>query len=260
MPQLPDPEQTRSESPAPEVVSQSPARVLVVIFSFNEGPKLGMTLERFPAGRDYDLMVMDDGSTDGSTDQLTEEHGLILLRHSVRLGVGSGMQSVFHYAISQHYEVVIPMAGNSKDSPDEIPRLLEQIAAGADFVQGSRYLPGGKHGGMPVYRRLATQFVHPLLFSLLTRRRITDSTNGFRALRVSMLQALKPRWDQSWLKQYELEPYLFYQAIRQGYRVVEVPVSKFYPPRELGYTKMKPITGWWSILRPLVFLLLRMRR
>lgn len=235
-------------------------RVLVVIFSFNEGPKLDMTLERFPSQREYDLCVMDDGSTDGSTDRLTEEHGLILLRHAIRMGVGAGMQSVFRYAISQHYDVVIPMAGNSKDSPEEIPRLLAQISAGADFVQGSRYLPGGQHGGMPVYRRLATQFVHPMLFSLLSQRRITDSTNGFRALRVTMLKALQPLWDQSWLKQYELEPYLFYQAIRQGFRVEEVPVSKFYPPRQLGYTKMKPITGWWSILRPLVFLLFRLRR
>ena len=63
-----------------------------------------------------------------------------------------------------------------------------------------------------------------------------------------------PRIDlsQGWLDEYELEPYLYLRTIQLGYRTVEVPVSKVYPPRSQGQTKMKPITGWWSILRPLV--------
>jgi len=66
--------------------------------------------------------------------------------------------------------------------------------------------------------------------------------------------------DQRWLNAYELEVYLFFKAIRLGYKVKEVPVTKIYPPHELGYTKMKPITGWWSILRPLVFLGLGLKK
>ena len=66
--------------------------------------------------------------------------------------------------------------------------------------------------------------------------------------------------DQPWLDKYELEPYLFLKAIRLGYKVKEVPVSKVYPPKELGYTKMKPLVGWWSILRPLVYLGLGIKR
>ena len=60
--------------------------------------------------------------------------------------------------------------------------------------------------------------------------------------------------DQSWLDEYELEPYLLFKAIRLGYGFAEVPVTKIYPPRKQGQTKMKPITGWWSILRPLIYL------
>jgi dolichol-phosphate mannosyltransferase len=113
---------------------------------------------------------------------------------------------------------------------------------------------------MPLYRRIATQFVHPLLFSLITGRRITDSTNGFRAFRAALLRDPRINLQQEWLDKYELEPYLFYNAIRLGYKVREVPCTKIYPPKSLGYTKMKPITGWWSILRPLIFLGLRLRK
>jgi dolichol-phosphate mannosyltransferase len=113
---------------------------------------------------------------------------------------------------------------------------------------------------MPFYRQLATRIVHPWLFSLIVMRRFTDTTNGFRAIRLSALRASGIDLDQSWLDRYELEPYLFYKMIRLGYKVKEVPVTKIYPPHELGYTKMKPITGWWSILRPLILLGLHIKR
>lgn len=89
---------------------------------------------------------------------------------------------------------------------------------------------------------------------------MTDTTNGFRAVRMSMLDDARINLNQQWLDHYELEPYLLYKAIMLGYKVIEVPVTKIYPPRSEGYTKMKAITGWWSILRPLVYLGLRIKR
>jgi dolichol-phosphate mannosyltransferase len=99
-----------------------------------------------------------------------------------------------------------------------------------------------------------------MLFSLLSRKKVTDSTNGFRAFKLSILQNSNLDLDQSWLDQYELEPYLFWKVIKLGYKVKEIPVTKIYPPKELGYTKMKPIIGWWSILKPLFYLGLRLRK
>ena len=93
-----------------------------------------------------------------------------------------------------------------------------------------------------------------LLPMMITGKKITDSTNGFRALRVSLCKDSKINLNQDWLDHYELEPYLFYKVIRLGYKVKEVPVTKIYPLHKMGYTKMRPITGWWSILRPLVYL------
>ena len=89
---------------------------------------------------------------------------------------------------------------------------------------------------------------------------MTDTTNGFRAARTKLLADQNLNLDQPWLDEYELEVYLLYKATKLGYRVVEVPVTKRYPPKELGQTKMKPITGWWSILRPLFLLGLRLKK
>ena len=59
---------------------------------------------------------------------------------------------------------------------------------------------------------------------------------------------------------YELEPYIYYKSITLGYKVTEVPVSKIYPDKKLGISKMKPITGWWSIIKPLLFLKLGIKK
>jgi len=234
-------------------------KVLAVPVAFNEERKIGSVLDRFQPGIVDDVMVLDDGSTDG-TAEMVRKKGFLILSHETRRGVGAGIRSAIRYAREHGYDVIVILAGNDKDRPSEIPRLLAPIADERyDFVQGSRYLHGGDFGNMPAYRQIATRWVHPLLFSLITRTRITDSTNGMRAIRLSILDDPRIRLDQDWLDQYELEPYLLYQTIRLGYRFKEVPVTKIYPPKTLGYTKMKPITGWWSILRPIFLLSLGIR-
>ena len=89
---------------------------------------------------------------------------------------------------------------------------------------------------------------------------MTDTTNGFRALRLSLFKDERINIDQEWLNTYELEPYLLFKAIQLGYKVTEVPVTKIYPPKKLGYTKMRPIVGWWSILKPIFYLGLGIKR
>lgn len=230
-------------------------KVLVALFCFNEHVKIERALSRFPAQRPYDVLVMDDGSTDDSLERVRKFPFATILRHEKNLGIGVAIRKVMRYAQDNGYDVIVHMAGNDKDDPLLIPRLTKPIEEeGFDFIQGSRYLEAGSHGRMPLYRIFATHYVHPALFSLISRRRITDSTNGFRAYRTSLLKDSRLKLDQPWLDQYELEPYCFYKAIKLGYRVKEVPVTKIYPPKHLGYSKMKPIIGWWSILRPLVFL------
>jgi dolichol-phosphate mannosyltransferase len=234
-------------------------RILAATFAYNEGDKIRRTLARHPAGRSYDLLVHDDGSTDGALDGIDPR--VIVLRNETNRGIGASMKRVFQYALDHDYDVLVIHAGNDKDDPLEIPRLLGPIARGAaDFVQGSRYLGGGGFGNMPSYRVVGTRVVHPLIFSLAARKRVTESTNGFRAFRTSLLRDPRIDWRQDWLDKYELEPYLMLKAIRLGYRHVEVAVTKIYPPHALGYTKMRSFVDWWSIVRPVVYLGLGLKR
>jgi dolichol-phosphate mannosyltransferase len=234
-------------------------RVLAATFAYNEGEKIRSTLARHPRDRSYDLLVVDDGSTDGALDAVGPD--VIVLRNETNRGIGASMKTVFQYSLDHGYDVLVIQAGNNKDDPLEIPSLLAPILGDtADFVQGSRYLGGGAFGNMPRYRVLGTRVVHPLAFSLAARKRVTESTNGFRAFRTSLLRDPRIDWRQDWLDRYELEPYLLLKTIRLGYRHCEVPVTKIYPKHELGYTKMRPGIDWWSILRPVVYLGLGLKR
>src|SRR4030088_1702364 len=228
-------------------------RVLAATFAYNEGEKIRRTLTRHPKDRTYDLLVHDDGSTDGALDGI--DPGVIVLRNPINQGIGAAMKRVFQYALDHGYDVLVIQAGNDKDDPLEIPALLAPLAQNAaDFVQGSRYLGGGGFDNMPRYRVWATRVVHPLVFSMAARKRVTEITKGFRAFRRSILRDPRIDWRQDWLDRYELEPYLMLKAIRLGYRHVEVAVTKTYPPHTLGYTKMRPFIDWWSIVRPVVYL------
>jgi dolichol-phosphate mannosyltransferase len=235
-------------------------KYLVGICALNEGEKIKRTIAKFNGYDRYDVLIVDDGSTDGSLRDILAQAPVNVIRNPQTMGAGYGTRQIMDYGRAKGYEAAIFVSGNDKDSPDDVPKMMDAIEAGYDLVQGSRYLPGGGYGRMPFYRKIATRFLHPGLFSLITGRRITDSTNGFRALRLSIITDERFTLDQRWLDQYELEPYLFYKAIKLGYRVTEVPVTKIYPPRREGYTKMKPFSGWWSILRPLVYLALRVKR
>jgi len=239
--------------------SQS-SRVLVAVFAYNEAQKLKRTVERFRLLTTSDLLIMDDGSTDGSIALLGEGHWTVL-RNEENRGAGYSVRRVLMHARQAGYEVVCLVAGNDKDRPEDIARLVEPVLAGrADFVQGSRYAPGGAYGNMPLSRQIATRWVHPLLVFVMTGRWLSDTTNGFRALRLSILDDPRIDLQQAWLDRYELEPYLLYKILRLGYRLEVVPVTKIYPEHKEGYTKVRPISGWWSIIRPYVLIALRLRR
>jgi dolichol-phosphate mannosyltransferase len=234
--------------------------VIAVAPVLNEREKVRDVIRRTPRELVDELLIVDDGSSDGSPD-VCESLGATVIRMGRTLGVGAALREGFRHAVDRGFDITVVMAGNNKDAPEEIPLLLDPIARGeAMFVQGSRFLKRDPDfGDMPLYRRIATR-VHPLLFSLAARRRVTESTNGFRAIHRRVLTDSRIDLGQPWLNEYELEPYLYLRAIQLGYPTAEVPVTKTYPHRAAGQTKMKPLTGWWSILRPLLYVGLGVRR
>ena len=224
----------------------------------NEREKLALLVPRIQPGLVDAWMPVDDGSTDDGP-EILRRHGFEMLRHPERRGLGAAIKTAVRYGRAHGYDVLVVMAGNNKDDPAEIPRLLEPIVQGAaDFVQGSRFLAGGSSPRLPAFRNVAIRMLSKG-FALYTGRRCTDLTNGFRAYRLALFDDSRIDIEQDWLDDYEYEYYLQWKAFTLGYRVTEVPVTKTYPGKGVEYTKVRPITGWWRMLRPFVLLALRIK-
>ena len=203
-------------------------KVLLIAPAYNEEAKIGEVVRR--ASRDIvdGILVVDDGSTD-RTGEVAQNLGASVVSLGAVRGVGFAIRRGYEEARQAGFDVAVTIAGNNKDAPEEIPRLLDPIADEAfDFVMGSRFLAGGGYGGdMPFYRKIATR-LHPFLVGLFCGRRITESTNGFRALRVKVLDDPRINLGQEWLDKYELEVYLLMKLMRLGYRTKEVPCTKIH--------------------------------
>jgi len=232
------------------------------MFCYNHETLTRTAVSRLPEARDYDVLFVDDGSTDKTPEILAAVPGTELLRHDRNRGIGAAIRTAIHRARQEGYRFIVIMAGNGKDDFREVPRLLAPLTEGrADYVQGSRFLAGGAFENLPL-GRLALLRVHALLFTVVTRRRTTDASNGFRAYRLSLFDDPKIRIDQDWLDRYELETYLHLKVHWLGYRVEEVAVSKTYPEKRTGlkYSHIRPFIDWWSILRPILLLALGIRK
>ncbi|MFH1687128.1 MAG: hypothetical protein ABIE70_06345, partial [bacterium] len=88
----------------------------------------------------------------------------------------------------------------------------------------------------------------------------TDITCGFRAYRLSIFDIPDVDIRQDWLGRYEMEYYIHYKVLKHGLGVCEVPVSMVYPASGKNYSKIPVLTGWWSMIRPWIFLILRFKR
>ncbi len=190
------------------------------------------------------------------------ECGLVvhIIKNEKRMGVGHSIRQGLEYLIETGHEVAVVMAGNGKDDPLEIPRLVEAVISGeADYVQGSRYLSGGRYQRMPLVRRLFNR-LYPFIWTVLTDCKCTDVTNGFRSYRLDVLNDPRIDLDQKWLEGYSLEYYIHYKMLSLRYSTKEVPVSKIYPfGHKGGYSKIQPLRDWWPIISPLVLLFLGAR-
>ena len=235
----------------------SASRIVVIAPVYNEKGKIGRAVAKVPRDVAAEVVVVSDASDDGS-DEEARAAGAVVLRHERTLGVGAAIRTGLRYGLEKGFDVLVVMAGNDKDDPTEIPKLVAPIfERGADYVQGSRYARGGAYGKMPLHRAILTR-AYPRLVRLATGFPITDATNGFRAISAKLLRDPRVNLDQEWLNRGELEYYLQLKALLLGFKVEEVPVRKIYPDLSsyANYTKIKPVYDWLRNLRPILYLTL----
>ncbi|MEK6953181.1 MAG: glycosyltransferase family 2 protein [Nanoarchaeota archaeon] len=233
-------------------------KTLAILPAYNEEGKIIISIKDIKPYVDQ-VLVVNDGSTD-NTETEAKKEGIVVITHKKNMGVGAAFKTAIRYAQENNYDVCIHFASDNQDDASYVPKFIEKIKQGYDFVQGSRYIKGGKRINHPLFRILTT-YSYSLIFSLITFKRITDATNGFRAYRTEIFKNKNINISQDWLNRYELEPYFFYKVIKEGFKVTEIPVLKRYPKnKKIGYTKMKPFKDWWRITRPLLYLRLGLKK
>lgn len=230
-------------------------RILCVLPAYNEEGKIGRVVKKILAVGIVDqIIVADDCSTD-NTNQEAVDAGAEVIRHEINLGVGAGIRSGINFGLENNFDILVIMSGDDQHEPKELPVVLAPLLEKkADFVQGSRRMKGGRTVNGPLFREVTTR-LFSLIFTLLTARRISDGTNGFRAFYLSILSDTDIKLDQSWLNTYELEPYLLYKAVvSREIKVVEAPITVYYHGQTVEYSKMRPFRDWWRLVRPMFYL------
>ena len=171
--------------------------------------------------------------------------GLLLKTGSGKLS--AQLRCAYAFALDQEYEGIITIDGNDKDDPEAIPRFIDALKQGVDFVQASRFLAGGIAENTPKSRDFAIRFIHAPMLSLFSGFRWTDTTQGFRAYSRKMLIDRKIAPFRDIFMTYELLAYLSYRAPKLGYRCLELPTIRRYPKGEVP-TKISSVNGNLSVL------------
>ena len=159
----------------------SKLRKLAIVPAFNEAGMVGRVIRDIRKhAPDFDIVVVDDGSTDGTAD-IAAAHGAIVVRLPFNLGIGGAVQTGFQYAWRNGYEIAVRVDGDGQHDPSQLAKILAPVVAGeADIVVGSRFVGG--EGYRSSRSRRAGIRILAWVVSLLVRQRVTDTTSGFQAL------------------------------------------------------------------------------
>lgn len=224
----------------------------LIIPVIDEGPRLARLLERAAACgalAHVDAIVVDGGSRDGSTDpaRLAARgvRGLLVKTGPGRLS--AQLRCGYAFALDAGYEGIVTIDGNDKDDPDAIASFVAALRSGVDFVQGSRFVAGGVAVNTPRVRELAIRLLHAPLLSLASGMRWTDTTQGYRAYSRRLLLDPRVAPFREVFATYELLAYLSYRVPRLGFRCVELPTARRYPPGAVP-TKIAGLRGNLALL------------
>jgi dolichol-phosphate mannosyltransferase len=214
----------------------------------NEGDRIKKELERARQhGIDIlvDIIICDGGSTDGCTNEESlKTLGVnTLLTKRDKGKQGAQLRMGFWWALQRGYEGIVTIDGNNKDSIEDVPKFINKLEEGYDFIQGSRYIKGGKAINTPLIRHISVKLIHAPIISLTARKRFTDSTNAFRGHSKKYLTHPKVQPFRDIFMTYELLAYLSVRATQLGLKACEVPVTRAYPAKGKTPTKISFFKG-----------------
>jgi hypothetical protein len=197
----------------------SRTRALIIIPALNEELSLPATLdELFREASGHDLLVVDDGSTDG-TARVARERGVSVVRHAINLGVGGALQTGFRYAIERDYQAGVQFDADGQHDPRYLDALLAPLFNGeCDVAIGSRFVATSSYRA-PRFRRIG-MVLFSAVVELALGQRIWDTTSGFRAYSRSVMEICQHDFPQDFP-----DAPLLIALGRRGFRLQEVPVE-----------------------------------
>ena len=220
-------------------------RTIIIIPTFNERGNIGALiralLDQFKRVRhDLHILIVDDNSPDGTADvvrSLQANNDNVHLLTGQKAGLGAayirGMNHALHVLQA---DLVFEMDADFSHKPEDIPRLLSEIEAGADFVIGSRYVPGGSvPKTWDLVRRLNSMGGNLAARYIAGIPQIRDCTAGFRAIRASLLRRID--FSQLRVQGYAFQVALLHAALEQGGKIREIPVD--FVDRKQGESKLQ---------------------
>lgn len=216
----------------------------VCIPIINEGERIKKELERAKNANisNYaDIIICDADSTDGYTeDNLMKELDVNTLLIKKDIGKqGAQLRMGFWWAMQRGYDGIITIDGNNKDSIEDIPKFIEKLEEGYDFVQGSRFIKGGQAINTPFSRLISVKLIHAPIISITARQRFTDTTNAYRAYSKRYLEDERVKPFRDVFMTYELLAYLSVRASQIGLKACEIPVKREYPKTRKNSYKNK---------------------
>ena len=214
------------------------ARTLVIIPTYNERENLGRIITRLHAALPHThVLVVDDGSTDGTGDLADElaaaDERIAVLHRTEKNGLGAAYIAGFRWGLAHDYTVLVEMDADGSHAPEQLHLLLEKVDAGADLVLGSRYVPGGTVVNWPWHREVLSRGGN-IYSRLALGVSIQDITGGYRAYRREVLEKLD--LDAIASHGYCFQVDLAWRTLQAGFTVAEVPIT--FTEREIGESKM----------------------